>query len=173
MPNANIITSGESVQSYQSGTPVYGDINKFDFGTGFTVVQDPVDPTKLDVSVTGGGGGGTSDTNDAAATCPTSVAVGNVVYVVSAGAVDKADNSSAATMPAVGFVSTKPTTTTCTVRSIGKITLSGLTAGATYHVGTAGAITATVPSSGLDQRVGIAISATDLLIKMDADFSTL
>lgn len=47
--------------------------------------------------------------------------------------------------------------------------LSGLTPGSRYYLGAAGAITATIPSAGVLQEVGVAISATRLLFNPKED----
>lgn len=96
------------------------------------------------------------------------LAAGNIVNVWdnTGSAVRKADATTSG-KPAVGFVLAAFThPTTATVYFEGTITgLSGLTIGATYFLGTtAGAITATPPtgSGNIVQRVGVAISATEL-----------
>ncbi len=73
------------------------------------------------------------------------VAVGNAVYVTGPKVsgilqVDVADPSSSTSMPAVGVVISKPTTTTCVVQGMGPVAsiYGSLTAGSVYVVGTDG-----------------------------------
>lgn len=99
-------------------------------------------------------------------TVPGTVAVGDTVYVTGASTADKASNAAFATAGgAVGIVVQKPTGTTAVVALAGEVsTLSGLTAGLTYFLGTAGAVTATPPTSAgqVVRRIGVAKSATTL-----------
>lgn len=102
-----------------------------------------------------------------AAACPTTVAVGDAVYLTGANAVDRANAGATATTPVVGFVRSKGTTTTCVVQCVGPLGgFSSLTPGAVYYLAkTDGQITTNVSAySGTDtiQRVGEAVSATEL-----------
>lgn len=57
--------------------------------------------------------------------CTETVQVGDLVYQSDANKVDQADASSSDTMPGIGFVFEKPTSTTCLVSATGEI--SGFT----------------------------------------------
>ena len=93
--------------------------------------------------------------------CPSSVAVGDWVYLSGSNSVTVADNGSEATCNVLGIVILKPTTIRAVVRSFGQTTaLSGLTAAQRYWMGTAGAMTSTPPSSGVFQQLGSAITTT-------------
>lgn len=110
-----------------------------------------------------GAGGGSSPTYTY--TCPGTVAVNDAVYLSGAGSVDKASNAGAASVPAIGLVTSKPTATTCVVQASGKVSgLVGLTAGAYYYLGAAGAISTAVPTSSGEQvqLIGYAPSTTEL-----------
>lgn len=104
-------------------------------------------------------------------TCPSGVAVRDVVYLTGSLAVDQADASAEATVPVIGFVKTKPTATTCTLQYYGELDgFVGLTPGAKYYLSlTPGGITTTAPSGSTEvvQQVGIALSSTILLVKAD------
>lgn len=98
-------------------------------------------------------------------TVPIAVAVGDVVYSTGANSADVADDSTIARLPALGVVLEKPTPTTATVFYRGEVNvLSGLTPGATYFVGTLGAVTTTPPSAvgRYIQSVGVAIDSDTL-----------
>ena len=116
----------------------------------------------------GGGGGGSAIVSAVGAwTVPAAVAVGDAVYVTGSFAADKADNTSLPTTPAIGIVIAKPLATTATVAYAGEVTvLAGLTAGAVYYLGVAGAITTVAPGApgNVIQRLGTAASATTLLL---------
>lgn len=102
---------------------------------------------------------------DGTFTCLSGDAVGDWVYVSAASTVAKADADDAAKIPAVGVITSKPTTTSCVVRFCGEFTTTGLTAGALYYLSaTAGAITATPPSGKAAAPVGVAKSTTVLVI---------
>lgn len=86
--------------------------------------------------------------------------VGDWVYLVGT-VYTKTDSDAAASADSVGVVTSIPTVNTFTLATEGYVTgLSGLTAGTRYYLGaTAGAITATAPSSNI-KAVFIADSAT-------------
>lgn len=101
----------------------------------------------------------------------TGVAVGELVYVTGSFAADEADNSSISTGPAVGLVTSKPTTTTATVAFAGEVNvLSGLTAGSDYFMGTAGSVilAGALPtaSGSVVQKLGVAVTTTILLLNI-------
>lgn len=116
---------------------------------------------------TGGGAAGIDGTYS----CGVGVAVGEAVYLSGSGAVTEANATSATTAPAIGIVVSKPTTTTCVVRSFGSASVfTTLTPGSVYYLDTtAGQLTTTAPSSSgnVVQRIGIATSATTLLVQID------
>ena len=123
---------------------------------------------------TSGGGGGTSLTFTASGSG--SVFVGNAVAVSSGNTVQRADATNAAKVPAVGIV-TLIAGSVITVQTSGLVTgLSGLTPGATYFVGTGGALVMTLPTPGAigsgiwyAQPLGVALNATTLLLSPAAD----
>jgi hypothetical protein len=109
--------------------------------------------------------------------CAASVQVNDVVHVSGSGAdtvnqaLDSGDASSQ--MPAIGFVTSKPTPTTCVVQYSGKLpnTFSGLVPGTLYYVsGTqAGKIVPSgtiMPVGSLVQQVGVARSTTELVAQV-------
>lgn len=132
--------------------------------TGATGPQGPIGPP-----------GGTSVTPYS---CLSGLSVDDAVYISGNDAVSKASASSAATAPVLGFVLSKPTTTSCTVRWEGEITgFTGLVANTTYFLDTvAGGITANISGfvhPNIIQRVGIARNSTTLVLKVDLDFEEL
>lgn len=107
--------------------------------------------------------------------CPASVAVTDVVYFSSSNTVDKASSEAGVgqTGEAIGVVLSKPTSTTCFVVFAGKVGgFSGLIPGNLYFQDptTPGGVSATPPSAPgeLAQRIGIASSATELVLKLGA-----
>lgn len=100
---------------------------------------------------------------------PTSVKLGDFVYSTGALAADRADNGSQATIPTLGIVVAKPTTTTARIVSEGEVDgLSGMTPGADQFLGTAGARieAGSLPSApgSVVQQLGVAVSATTILL---------
>jgi len=99
---------------------------------------------------------------------PVGVAVGDVVYATGIDTADKADNAGIATARSIpGVVIAKPTPTSATVCYAGEAAVyAGLTAGATYYLGTAGALTTTAPvlSPTVARRIGVAKNATTLVV---------
>lgn len=140
------------------------------------VTQDDGKLWKLDtdlltwVEFTSSGGAGPQGTYN----CPITVAVLDVVYLSSADNVDKADADDASKRPLVGFVVTKPTTTTATVLYYGELDgFVGLTPGSTYYLSaTPGQVTDVAPSASgnIIQRVGFARSTTKLVLMIDRDY---
>lgn len=99
-------------------------------------------------------------------TCAADIAVGDAVYISAASTVALADANDSGKRPALGIVVYKKTSTatSCKVAFIGEVTLSGLTAGATYYLSnTAGQLTATAPTPNA-QPVGVAKSTTTLVL---------
>lgn len=101
-------------------------------------------------------------------TVPVGVAVGDVVYSTGANAAAQADQAGIATARGVlGVVTAKPTPGTATVLYAGEASVfAGLTPGATYYLGAAGAITTVAPvaSGTVVRRVGVARNATTLVV---------
>lgn len=102
--------------------------------------------------------------------CPITVSVRDLVYSSGVNSVDKADADDAGKRPAVGFVRSKPSTTTCIVQYDGELTgFVGLTASDIMYMSeTAGAITATAPtaSGSSVQEVAFARNATTIAIEI-------
>jgi len=103
--------------------------------------------------------------------CAASVSANDAVSIVSSGTVEEASAESGAgqTGDAIGFVLSKPTSTTCIVQFVGLLDgFSGLTVGNNYWLSQTliGTITSTAPSSSGEkiQSLGIASSATELVI---------
>jgi len=112
--------------------------------------------------------------------CPSTVAVGDAVYQTGNNAVDKADNGSIATMPCVGIVYAKPSTTTCLVTRQGIV--NGyppftFTVKEIYYVGVAGGLVvgAGIPTApgAIVHEVGFAKNDTALVVALDADHIVL
>ena len=103
-------------------------------------------------------------------TCPSGVTVRQLLYQSGSGAADLADASNAAKMPAIGFVASKPTSTSCTLQDEDELSgFAGLTPGAVYYAdpATPGGITSTLPdvtAGKVVQQVGVAKSATVLRV---------
>lgn len=101
---------------------------------------------------------------------PSAVSVGDLVYQAGGDyTADRADNSSTSTSPAVGVVTSKPTSTSAVVRFWGELALfSGMTPGLEQFLGTTGGLVepGSLPSSpgSVIQRVGVALNATTLLL---------
>jgi len=66
----------------------------------------------------------------------------------------------------MGVIISKPSTTTCSVRVLGRIDglASGLGKGKPIFIGASGELTTTPPITGGQQVMGIAITATDFLV---------
>lgn len=120
------------------------------------------------------GSGSATPTFDA--DCPSGAAVGDAVYITGAkvggvAQVATVDITSVSTMPAVGVITAKPTSTECTVQYGGEVAIySGLTPGKVYMIDQNGEPTATLPSVGSDhyvQRLGIATSSDSMLLLLD------
>lgn len=101
--------------------------------------------------------------------CTASENVRDIVFADVAGdTLKQASAAGAATMPVVGFISSKPTATTCTLQTGGEISgFTGLVPGDIYYADTTlGQITNTAPT--IKQIVGVARSATTLAIAISA-----
>lgn len=111
---------------------------------------------------------------DLSMNCTASESVGDAVYVFANGEVRRASNSSITTAKVIGFIITKPTATSCTVRIVGTVnSFAGLTAGSQYFLGVNGAITLippTIPGSVL-VRVGNALDLGSLLVNINNNYT--
>lgn len=108
--------------------------------------------------------------------CPAYVAIDDLVYVTGpsiAGLVqvDRVDITNSATMPAIGIVTEKVTTTRCKVVVVGEVNPSiTLTPGKRYFASSTGAITVTVPTpsgpgaQAMVQAIGYAIDTDRLMM---------
>ena len=112
------------------------------------------------------------------------IVIGNFVYINAADSVKKARANAGATVPAMGAVTdvTVAGGASANIQTQGVVvattaqwdavagTTGGLTAGQMYFLSdvTAGALISTQAASGYCQEVGIALSATELLIKIKA-----
>jgi hypothetical protein len=109
--------------------------------------------------------------------CLSSVALYDIVYCNGADSIAVANATSLSTAPAIGFVNSKPTTTTAILTYFGELGgFSGLTSGVQYFLNTVdGQITTTAPSTtgNILQRVGIARNSTTLLVQIDSNFILL
>jgi hypothetical protein len=116
--------------------------------------------------------------------CPMDVLINQLVYVYADDAVKQANASAAAGGPgtptpnaAIGFVRSKPSTTTCIVQYYGELGgFVGLVAGATYWLNIVdGGITTTPPSVPPQtvQRVGVARNATTMVVMCDREYEVL
>lgn len=121
-------------------------------------------------------GGGAIVSSPGAWTVPVAVAVGDIVYVTGAFTADVADRTAPATMPAIGVVIAKPIATTATVLYYGEAPVFvGLTPGAEYFVGVAGAVETpgTSIAGEVVQRVGVAANATTIVFTPDPTTTNL
>ena len=111
---------------------------------------------------------GSFNTFQSAYNCPSTVSVNDAVYSNGSNSVDRAKADSISTMPALGFVLSKPTSTTAVIQYYGEIGgFIGLTPGVTYYVSDSviGGITSTVPVAigSTVQKVGFAKNSTTMV----------
>ena len=101
--------------------------------------------------------------------CTATEAVADAVYVSASGQVRQARADDVAKSRVTGFIASKPTATTCTVASDGKLGgFSNLTPGDTYYLSdTPGEVTNT-PGTAVAVEVGEALDSSSLLIRLDA-----
>lgn len=109
--------------------------------------------------------------------CPASVAVNDAIYAtIVDDTVDRANATSFATAPILGFVISKPSAITCMVAYAGEVTgFVGLLAGEQYYIDVVnGMITVIVPSNpgNIVQRIGTARNSTTLVVSLD-DYTEL
>lgn len=84
--------------------------------------------------------------------------------------VSKVDILDATTMPCIGIITNKPTSTSCFIQTFGIIAATGLVAGQRYWVGADSQINAAHPTPGpgqiaVAQVVGVALDSTELLLR--------
>lgn len=106
------------------------------------------------------------------ASCPSGIVVGDLVYMTGADAVDIANVDNDGSGRVAGIVESKPSSTTCVVRTDGKVTgLSGLVANTRYFCSALGRPT-TVCTRGseatptLATAIGVAVNATTLALRI-------
>lgn len=116
---------------------------------------------------------------DEAWDCDAEVQVRDLVFASAGDHVGRADASDESKMPGTGFVVSKPTETTCFVRSVGTLGgFVGLEAGETYSADPTvpGGIMKDGPvgdSGKVLRRVGFAKNSTTLVIIIDRDYTVL
>jgi len=97
----------------------------------------------------------------------------DLVYINAANTVTKVTSNSAGVIPhgifGIGIV--KPTTLSIEVLFMGTVSgYAGFTPGQPLFVSTSGTLTHTVPTTGMVQRVGWAISATEIFVQLTAPY---
>lgn len=109
------------------------------------------------------------ETQESLYNCTAGEVFGNAVYLFGSDAVRNADcGPAAALMPAIGIIAAKPTAITCFVLTDGDLDgFVGLTPGADYYVGAAGAITTVAPvlPGAIVQLIGYAKNTTTLHVE--------
>ena len=118
---------------------------------------------ELDIDLSGVGGGG-----DTIQLVLGETATNNAVLCVSASGVVKADKDDPTKVRVVGFATASGNSgNSISVRvSAQQGGFTGLTAGSPVFLDNAGAVTQTVPTSGHAVRLGLALSATDILVEL-------
>ena len=108
--------------------------------------------------------------------CSSGTVVGDAVYIAGSNLVQPAKANAQATMPAIGLVVSKVSSTHCFVRRLAETTVfSGLIPGDSYRISeiTAGAITNVAPPAPgfipvfVYQSIGWAVSSTNFAIDPD------
>jgi hypothetical protein len=103
--------------------------------------------------------------------CPMGAAVRQLVYQSGDGAVDLADASDPAKMPAIGFIASKPTATTCVIQDEDELGgFVGLTPDVPYYAdpATPGGITPTLPDVLAGEVVQqVCTPKTDAVIRIE------
>ena len=118
--------------------------------------------------------GGTSSAVTRSFTCAESLAVNQPAYVRTDGTVALATAASTATVPAIGFVSSRSGPTTAVVQMSGVLSgFSGLSVGSTYFLATDGGFITTPPAAtgNVVQKIVVAVSATELAVNPVLDFT--
>jgi hypothetical protein len=98
--------------------------------------------------------------------CISGIAVGDLVRVSASNTAHYASRSGTNRGRAMGLVTEKPTSTTCTVQFVGELAhFTGLTAGSDYYLGVDGAISSSssTTTGELHQWVGVAKNTTTLV----------
>ena len=125
------------------------------------------------------GGGGVSSSQVLSPTAflaPVGAVIGDAVFVSAADTIDRADATSIATAPVLGFIQAKPTPTSAILAYAGELGgFGGLVPGATYFLDqVVGQITTTPPALPGDlgtgkvvQRVGRARNPTTLVLQIE------
>lgn len=121
---------------------------------------------------TGGGGSVNIDVN---LNCTASELVRDAVYMLSSSEVRRANNSDISTAKVVGFIVSKDTDTTCTVRFAGILSgFTGLEVGKQYFLDSSdGAITKTPTTSAgsVLVRIGQPTTTADLMININNNYT--
>lgn len=106
--------------------------------------------------------------------CPSSLVIGDVVYLSSPNSVDIADADNSSAQPLIGLVSNKISPTSAEIMYHGELdAFVGLVTGATYYLDiNPGFITNNPPSTlgSIIQRVGFAKNTTTLVVMIDRDY---
>jgi hypothetical protein len=114
----------------------------------------------------GGGGGGTTVGGTYSFAVPT--IVGDAVYKTGVpGEVAPADNTSIATAPAIGIVTSVPAAGVAIVAFMGEVAVAGLVTGTMYWLGLAGGLVTpgpVAPALGIVQILGIAKDPGTLIL---------
>ena len=105
--------------------------------------------------------------------CNVAVEVNDFVYLINDSTAALADKTQSANLPIIGAVVSKPTTTSCTIQTLGYLDgFTGLVPGDTYFLDTAGDIsnTPTTTTGEVLYVVGVAKSATRLELRISSDY---
>ena len=121
------------------------------------------------------GGGGGADPGLFSAACTAGVGVGDFVRLTGnpGPEVEPADAYLQTKIPCVGVVVDKPTSTSCSVRTLGPASVfAGLTPGKVYWLNATGTIQSSPPAAPLGtiryaQAIGYALDATTLMVDID------
>lgn len=113
------------------------------------------------------------------ADCPSALSVEDIVYITGPevsgiAQVDIVDITNVNTMPAIGIITEKTSSTRCKVVLVGEITTtSTLTPGKRYFVGATGTLSSTIPAPGVGaiafaQPVGYALAVNRLIFNPES-----
>lgn len=105
--------------------------------------------------------------------CPNGLSVNQFITITSDTNVGIASKDDIASLPVVGVIIGKPTTTTCIIQTLGYVDgFTGLVPGDTYYLGNGGNITnsATIVSGEALYPVGVAKSTTKLELRIDSSY---
>lgn len=142
---------------------------------GYTNAAGATTGMTIDITLINGEVGGAAQVSSTTVYgCPASLNVRDAVYLTGADAVDLADADDPAKQPLIGFVRTKPTTTTCEVLYYGELTgFTGLSVGDNYFLSeTPGEVTNVAPTApgSIVQKVGFPRNASTLVVFVDRDY---